>query len=331
MDLEHHHEHHGSGDDHHDEDHHVQEHQGHHHGGHHHASGAALGFSIVLNVLITVAQAIGGFLSGSLSLLSDALHNFSDVVALVISWIANRLVRSEYSKERTFGFKRAEIIAALINGVTLLAIAANISIEAVKRLASPRVVGADLILWLAGLSILVNGLSVIFIHRDAKHSLNMRSAYLHLFTDMLTSVAVLGGGFLMKYAGWFWVDPVLALLISLYLVVASLGVLRQGLMVVMHFTPEGIDVMKIVELVSRDPQVENMHHVHLWRLNDNEIHMKAHVDFVSDLPLSEVTRKIYAMESLLRKEFGISNLVIQAEFGATDCKDVIVNQHSSCK
>ena len=174
--------------------------------------------SIVLNILITAAQVVGGLASGSLALLSDALHNFSDVISLVVSYIASKLSKQKASINRTFGYKRAEILAAFINASTLVIVAIILIIEAIKRFNNPETIESNLVIWLSMIAIVGNGFSVLLLKKDAKNNINMRSAYLHLLTDMLASVAVLIGGLLMKYYQMFWVDSALTFLIAVYLI-----------------------------------------------------------------------------------------------------------------
>jgi len=193
-------------------------------------SGNRLLFSIVLNIIITAAQVIGGIVSGSLALISDAVHNLSDVISLIISYVANILSnKKKQTLHQTFGFKRAEIIAAFINSSTLIIIAVFLGIEAVKRLNDPREIASNVVIWLAFIAILGNGLSVLLLRKDANHNLNMKSAYLHLITDMLTSVAVLIGGLLMKYFQVYWLDAVLTIIISIYLLYMSWSIFIDSL------------------------------------------------------------------------------------------------------
>ena len=155
--------------------------------------------SILLNSIITLAQIIGGFLSGSLALLSDALHNLTDVISLVISYIASGFSKKKATLSKTFGYKRAEIIAAFINASSLIVIAIYLMFEAVKRFFEPQNINPDLVVWLSILGIVFNGLSVFLLKNDSNHNMNIRSAYLHLLTDMLASFAVLIGGLLMQF------------------------------------------------------------------------------------------------------------------------------------
>ena len=172
---------------------------GHHH--HHEVSGKRLGITIFLNVLITVGELVGGIISGSMALITDAAHNFSDVLSLIISYIANRMAKRTPTARQTYGYRRSEIIAAFANSVTLIVIALVIYYEAINRLASPVEIRSGWVIIMSGASILLNGISVLLIKKDASHNMNMRSAFLHLFSDMLTSVAVLAGGLIMRYAG----------------------------------------------------------------------------------------------------------------------------------
>ncbi len=201
--------------------------------------------SIFLNLLITIAQLIGGLLSGSLSLLSDALHNFSDVLSLIVSYIADLYSKKEASLQRTFGYKRAEILAAFINALSLILVAIYLIYEAIGRFLHPQQIESSLVIWLALLGIFANGFSVLLLRKDAKENMNMRSAYLHLVTDMSASFAVLIGGLLMTYLGWFWVDSVLTVVISIYLLVMGLSLLKLSFRVLMLFTPDHITLQKI--------------------------------------------------------------------------------------
>lgn len=296
----------------------------HHHSHKHEVSGKGLGLSIVLNIVVTVAQVIGGFISGSLSLLSDALHNFSDVLSLVISFFANRLAKKKASTNKTFGYKRAEIIAAFINSATLLVVSIFLIVEAVERFFNPQVIATKWVIWLSILAILVNGFSVLLIKKDAHVNMNMKSAYLHLLTDMLASIAVLIGGLLMKYFAVFWVDPLLTLLIALYLIYVGYDLLKESTKVLMLFTPKSIVVQEIVDSISKIEGIKNVHHVHIWQLNEEETHLEAHIDFLEDIRLSTFDGILDKIEELVYHEHGINHVNIQPEFGKCDSKKVIV-------
>jgi len=286
--------------------------------------GRNLMISILLNIVITVAQVIGGLVSGSLSLLSDALHNFSDVVSLIISYIANRLAKKKASLQKTFGYKRAEILAAFINAATLIIVAVLLIFEAIERFQNPQKIESNLVIWLSIVAILGNGFSVLLLKKDSESNMNMKSAYLHLLTDMMASVAVLIGGLLMKFYQLYWVDSVLTFAIAIYLIIVGYNLLKSAFKVLMLFTPETIQVKDIVKDIQNISIIKNMHHVHIWQLNEDEIHLEAHIDFNEDISLSEFDIILQEVEELVFHNFGINHVNIQPEFGKCDDKEVIV-------
>lgn len=295
-----------------------------HNHSHTNLKGRNLLISIFLNIIITTAQVIGGLLSGSLSLLSDALHNFSDVISLIISYGANKLVGKKASLQKTFGYKRAEILAAFINAVSLIVIAILLIMEAVERFSNPQEIKSNLVIWLSTIAILGNGFSVLLLRKDSELNMNIKSAYLHLFTDMMASVAVLIGGLLMKYYQVFWVDSVLTLLIALYLIWMGFDLLKQSTKVLMLFTPDNIPVKQIVNEINNFDSIKNIHHVHIWQLNEDEVHFEAHIDFNKDITLSQFDDILQEIEVLVFKKYKINHVNIQPEFGKVDAKDVIV-------
>lgn len=290
----------------------------------HEVKGKNLVLSILLNVIITIAQIVGGIVSGSLALISDALHNFSDVLSLVFSLVAHKLSRKKASIENTFGYKRAELIAAFVNASTLVIVACILIYGAVERFFNPHPIESNLVIWLAILGIVVNGLSVLFLKKDAEHNINMKSAYLHLLTDMLASVAVLVGGLLMKYFGWFWVDSVMTILIAIYLIIVGTKLLVTSTKMLMLFTPETINIKEIVREVHKIKGVQKLHHIHVWHLNDEELHLEAHLDCSEDITMSEFNILLDKVEQVLFKKFHINHINIQPEYKKVDPKDFIV-------
>jgi cobalt-zinc-cadmium efflux system protein len=301
--------------------HHSHNHSHRHHGD---LKGRNLLISIFLNILITTAQVVGGLISGSLSLLSDALHNSSDVISLVISYIAAKFSKKNASLNKTFGYKRAEIVAAFINAATLVVIAVFLIIEAIERFQNPQDIKSNLVIWLSLLGIVANGFSVLLLKKDSKSNMNMKSAYLHLFTDMLASVAVLIGGLLMKYFKMYWVDSALTLAIAVYLIFVGYDLLKNSYKVLMLFTPENIHIKEIVAELQKLKSIKNVHHVHVWQLNEDETHLEAHIDFKNDILLSEFDKILVDIEEVLFNKFDINHVNIQPEFGKCDAKDVIV-------
>ncbi|MFT3794510.1 cation diffusion facilitator family transporter [Flavobacterium sp.] len=296
----------------------------HDHSHHHHeVTGKNLSVSIFLNIGITVAQIVGGFFSGSLSLISDALHNFSDVLSLVFSYIAHKLAKKKANFSHTFGYKRAELLAAFINSATLIVVAVFLIYEAIERFSKPVVIGSGIVIWLSLLGIVFNGFSTVLLKKDAEHSVNMRSAYLHLLTDTLASVAVLIGGLLMKYYQWFWIDSVITFVISVYLILMGFGLLKSTTKMLLLFTPENTDIEKIIEKIHSKTGNNKLHHIHLWNLNDNELHFEAHLDCCENMSISEFNRIAHEIEEILHHDFHISHCTIQPEFGGKCSKEFI--------
>ena len=301
------------------------ENHSHHNHSHHHVKGKNLLFSIFLNIIITAAQIIGGILSGSLALLSDALHNFSDVLSLVFSYVAHKLSRKKASVNQTFGYKRAELIAAFVNAITLIIVALFLVYGAIERFFNPQHIESELVIWLSILGIVMNGLSVLLLKNDADKNLNMKSAYLHLFTDMLASIAVLIGGLLMKYFQWFWIDSVLTLAIAVYLIIVGFDLLKKATQMLMLFTPSHLNVNDIIEEVHKITGVNKLHHIHVWYLNEEELHLEAHLDCSEDIKMSEFNVLLDKVEQVLFGKFHINHINIQPEYRKEeDSKDFIV-------
>ncbi|KFN39737.1 MAG: cobalt transporter [Sulfuricurvum sp. MLSB] len=298
----------------------------HHHHHHHNVSGGKLLFSVILNLVITVAQFIGGILSGSLALLSDALHNFSDVMSLVISYYAHKLSHRPQNLKQTFGFKRAEILAALFNASVLIAVSVYLIVESIHRFIEPQAVASTWVMALAALGIVVNGLSAWMLHRDADHNINIRSAYLHLIGDLMTSFAVLAGGAMIYFYGWYWIDPLLSLLISFYLIRSSYGIVKESTGMLMQFAPSDISVDAIIDKAAQFDAIENIHHIHLWQLDDETVFLEARLNFHQDLCLSEVSAVIHDLSHAL-EDIGIAHTTFQCETGKNGREAVSASCH----
>ena len=296
------------------------------HHNHQHPSLSAnkLLFSIILNLIITASQYIGGVISGSLSLMSDATHNLTDVISLIISYIAAKLKHKKQTENQTFGYKRAEIIAAFINATSLIILAVFLGIESIHRFNDIKEVESNIVIWLALLAIVANFLSVFLLSKDAKNNINMRSAYLHLLTDALVSVAVLIGGFVMKYYQIYWVDPAITLVISVYLLYLSWDILLESTQMLMLFAPKGLSIKAIENSILQIDGIRNLHHVHLWQLNDHDIYIEAHIEFKNNITLSEWDDVCYRIEKLLWEEFKINHSMLQPEYNREDDKEFII-------
>lgn len=297
--------------------------------GHHHGSHLSTGsqkkiiLAIWLNVLITVSQLFGGFLTGSLSILSDSLHNFSDVVALVISLLAIWLAAKPYSLERTFGYKRAEIVAALINIITLVIIGVLLIVEAFDRLGESHQIDSTWVIILALFSFFINAYCGFILHDSKDHNLNVKAAYLHLVSDALTSLAVAGGAVVMLYTEAYWIDSAMTLLISFYLLFVAYMALKDILRIIMHFVPAGLDLKNIEQAILENPKIKNVHHVHLWQINDIQIHFEAHLAFKEDLKLNQVQTCLDEVKAMLNQKFKINHTVLQPETDSCDDPNLV--------
>lgn len=300
----------------------MSQHDHHHH--HHMVSGTRLFWTIVLNISITVGQFIGGILSGSMALLSDAVHNLSDVISLIVSYTANRLAHKKATTDKTFGYKRAEIIAAFINAISLILIAFWLIYESIQRILTPSAIEEQTVIYLSIVAIVGNGLSVLLLKNQQSNNLNIRSAYVHLLSDLLASVAVLVGAIAISLYDWQLIDPILSILISLYLIYLGYQLLRDSTQILMLYTPYEVDLAEVIETVHAFEQVKKLHHIHLWKLNDTEIHLEAHIDLQGDLNISEFTALQQEIEVLLFERFGINHLTLQPEFQKKDPKEFIV-------
>ncbi|MEN8247866.1 MAG: cation diffusion facilitator family transporter [Bacteroidota bacterium] len=291
---------------------------------HHHVSGKRLGITILLNVIITIGELVGGIISGSMALITDAAHNFSDVLSLIISYVANRLAKRKPTKKQTFGFRRSEIIAAFVNSVSLIVIAIIIFYEAIDRFFNPVIIKGEWVIIMAGASILLNGLSVLLIKRDSDHNMNIRSAFLHLFSDMMTSVGVLIGGLIIHFYDWYYVDAIFSILIALYLFYLSWSIFTDSLRILMQFTPKHIDIEKISIEISEMDGINNIHHIHIWQLDEHTTIFEAHVDLNEDISISEFESKLEKIKKLLLN-YDIDHVNIQPEINAKDSKALVHN------
>jgi len=288
----------------------------------HQFSGRNLLISMMLNFIITVVEIIGGLFAGSLSLLSDALHNFSDAISLIVSYVALKISGKENTAKMTFGYRRSQILASLFNSIILVAVTIFLFREAYDRLIHPSPVNSILMISVAIIGFVVNTLSVLLLKHDSKDNLNIKSAYLHLFTDALSSVAIIIGGIFVYYFNFYWIDSALAVAIGLYILKETYEIVKKTIGILMEATPENIDVGKIKKEVEKIQEVENLHHVHIWQIDDKNINFEGHVDLSDNLKLTEVCEIRNKIESVLNK-FGITHVTIQMEYDACLDKSII--------
>ncbi|MCA6213752.1 MULTISPECIES: cation diffusion facilitator family transporter [Thermococcus] len=273
-------------------------------------------FSFVLNIVTTLAEVIGGILSGSLALLSDSLHNFSDSMSILVSYLAIKIGERERNEKYTFGYKRAEILVAFVNSAVLVGVALFLLVEAYKRFKNPEPINGPLMLGVALIGLFANLISVLLLHEHAHESMNVRSAYLHLLSDTLSSVAVVTGGIAIIKWNILWIDPLITVLISLYILRESYEILKESVEVLMEASPN-LNFEEIKREIESIPVVKNAHHFHAWRVGEKEVHFECHVE-VNDMPLSEAQKLIDDIAERL-KRFGITHVTVQLEAGR--CKD----------
>lgn len=289
---------------------------------------ARLVWTMILNFLITVVQVIGGILSGSLSLLADALHNFSDGIAVVLTYLALKLKSRKSSFRHTFGLKRAEILAAVINSSVLVVISFYLFYEAIRRLADPQPISGGLMTVVAAIGLLANIIGTLLLRRDAKKSLNIKSAYLHLFSDTVSSAGVILGGMAIQIWHIYWIDPVLTLAIGIYILKESYGILIQAVHILMEGAPSEISLQEIKSQIEALPEVQDIHHVHIWSVGENDIHLEAHIN-IKDMMISESSALRQRLEGILKESFNVSHSTIQFECG--ECpEEGIIHEKKRC-
>jgi cobalt-zinc-cadmium efflux system protein len=295
---------------------------------HHPVNEKNLLIATLMNAVITVVEFAGGMLSGSLALLSDALHNLSDTFATLIAYLATLIGKRGADRKRTFGYKRLEILAALINATILMVMGFFLIREAYKRWNDPQEINSMIMMVVAMIGLLANVFAVIILKKDATKSLNVKAAYVHLIGDSLSSVVVIIGGLLIQIFGITWIDPLITVLISLYIIREAFVILRESVNILMQSTPSHLDLDNIKRKVEAIPQVHNIHHLHAWMLTDHEIHFEAHVELEEDLKLSQVRQKQGEIELLLQDEFNIHHVTLQFEYG-TDHSPALIHKEKN--
>ena len=290
----------------------------------HNTTGLRLLITVILNILITVAEIVGGIISGSLALISDALHNFSDAISVIISYIAIKLKLKDNSYKHTFGFKRAEILAAVINSSVLVAISIYLFYEAILRFQNPEPIKGNLMIIVALIGLVANIVGTMLLKRDAATSINIKSSYLHLLTDAISSAAVILGGLAILFWNFHWVDPVLTILIAVYITQESFKILSDAVHILMEGAPTDISIKEIQSVVEGLEDIEDIHHVHIWTVGENDIHLEAHIN-VPDMTISKSNVLGDKIEKLLKSKFDISHITLQ--FECNQCKDagLVVN------
>lgn len=280
----------------------------------HDVKGNKLLLTILLNIVITIAEFVGGLLSNSLALISDAVHNLTDVLALVFSFVSRKIALKKADKKRTFGYKRAEILTALLNASILFGISIFLISEAWERFQEPSQINAVMMLVVAGTGLLANLVSMLILHGHKKGSLNIKSAYLHMLGDTLSSVAVIIGGLLIWIWDIYWIDPLITILVAIYLITESWRIIRQSANILMQASPDGADLHKISQDIEQIAHIKGIHHVHIWQLDENDIHFESHIELQNDLKISECDAIRTKIDLLLKEKYKINHTTYQFEY-----------------
>jgi cation diffusion facilitator family transporter len=269
-----------------------------------------------------VAQIIGGVMANSMALISDATHNFSDFAAILIAYLAFRIARRGPSVRNTFGYRRAEIMAALINVALLTGAAVVIVIEAAERIQNPAAVAGSIVMGLAAVGIAGNGFSAWLLHRDARQSLNVRGAFWHMVGDMLTSVAVLANGAILYLRPWYWLDPVLSFVIVAFISKNCWDIAKESGLILMNSTPRHLDLEKVRRHLQELPEVCSVHYLHAWNVSSTSVAFSCHV-VVPDQAVSRTEPLAEKIRHGLLESFGINHPVLQFETAACGDGDLL--------
>ena len=286
--------------------------------GHDHAqhdkegSGRRLIIALLLNVGITVAQIVGGIISGSLALLADAAHNGSDAASLGVAYGARRLSRRQADRRRTFGYERAELIGALINLTTLFVIALYLIYVSVSRFLNPTEVQGTVMLIVGGIAFVEDAISTWLLYKDMKGSLNIRAAFIHMLADTMATVGVIAGALLIMFYQIYWIDPAVTAAIAVYIIVHGYIEIRKTVDILMEGAPEGFDVDHMVQAVQAVDGIHDVHHVHVWQLDERTTALEAHLAvYESDLSaIEDIKRQV---KEILHDEFDVAHVTLEIE------------------
>lgn len=291
-------------------------HEHHHH--HHHAVAAdnkkmrtILWTAIALNLLFVVVEAGVGFWQNSLSLLSDAGHNLSDVFSLVLVVVGLHLVQLHSNSRYTYGYKKSTILISLANALLLLIAVGVIVAESIHKLREPSSIDGTVISWTAGVGILINGLTTLLLMRGQKGDLNIRGAFLHMAADTLVSVGVVISGIVITHTGWFIIDPIISIVIALVILISTWELLRDSMRLALDGVPEGIEVEEVSQLMRSTEHVTDVHHLHIWAMSTTENALTAHVVIDDERQTSSVRK---ALKKALN-DHGITHATIEIEYG----------------
>jgi cobalt-zinc-cadmium efflux system protein len=301
----------------------------HNHSHHNHAhatipadNGVAFIVGISLNALFVIVEVVTGILNNSMSLLTDAGHNLSDVASLVLSLIAFRLTKKKSTEKFTYGYKKTTVLAALFNAVFLLIAIGILGFESVHRLLNPAMVKGDVIAWVAAAGIVINVVTALMFFKNRHSDLNIKSAYLHMMSDALVSAGVVAGGILIVYTGWYWVDPVIGLVIMVVILIGTWSLLTDSFRLSVDAVPSSIDMNEIKELISNQKNIMDVHHIHIWALSTTENALTAHISLNDALSFNEKMKLVHNLKhELMHHKIHHSTIEIETELSDCEQKD----------
>jgi len=301
-------------------------HQGHSHG-EENLSDRQLGVTVAINVLLTLAQIIGGIFSGSLALIADALHNFSDAASLGLALFARRIGRRPADKLMTFGYAQGEVIAALINLTALLIIGFYLIVEAINRFADPQPVEGVTVIWVAGIALVIDLVTAFIVYRGAHESINMKAAFLHNISDALASVGVIVAGVLILLYDFYIADLIITLIIAGYVIWQGISLLPRTVRLLMGAVPDEVEFDHIVDHLRSLDGVSDIHHVHVWNIGEHHRALEAHLVLVDySQPMFEKLKQTARI--MLVDKFGIAHATFEPCL-AEECDDQIVPAYPS--
>lgn len=271
---------------------------------------------VTLNVAYVLVQVIFGLLGHSLALLADAGHNLSDVLGLMLAWGASLLVKKPATARRTYGWRRTSIMAALFNAIFLLVAVGGITWEAVRRFTRGEVVDANIVIWVAAVGVLLNGVTAWLFMAGRKCDLNIRGAFLHMAADAAISAGVVLAGLGIRFTGWAWLDPLASVLINIVIVVGTWSLLRESLDLVLDAVPAGVDFYQVKKYLSDLPEVTAVHDLHIWAMSTTQIALTAHLVMPNQTGDDTFRRNVCEH---LQQTFGIEHSTIQIEQNAETC------------
>lgn len=293
--------------------HHHHHHDHSHHVHHHHANKTALILGFFITFSFMMIEAIGGLLTKSLALLSDAGHMLSDSLSLGIAVLAFTFARKVANYEKTFGYRRLEIFAAVVNGISLIVIAVVIYFEAYERFLAPAEIASTGMLVIASIGLMVNILVAWILHRgDTEENLNVRAAFLHVLGDLLGSVGAIIASLLIMFFGWTWADPLASVIVATLVLISGIRVTRESLHILMEGTPKNVSVEEVIATITGVPDVLSIHDLHIWSITSGHHALSCHAVVAGDLTISEAQTILDEMEHRLSK-LGIQHITIQLE------------------